>query len=239
MKLIIFHGRRKIGSEPLSSGEMIVGRHVDSDVHLDDKTVSRRHARIRWDGEQVHIEDLASSSGITINQNPATRARVLAGDRIEIGPFTLVLASDELGIGTSLDIDTVRGLMPPRSNVEEETVSLGPQELEARRGRQRTLLGPHLVLRSPQGNSEFPMSGTTQTIGFSDDCEIRLPGFAFLNKRLGDIAPDGKGWAVVATSRLVPVSVNGTRVDRKHLEDGDMIEFKGLKLKFLAAVGNA
>jgi len=239
MKFIVFQGRRKIRSETLVVGEMFVGRHRDSDIHLDDKTVSRRHACITYTGDTVHVEDLGGNGGITINENPVTRARVLAGDRIELGPFTLVLASDELGIGTSLDVDTLRGLKLPQVSSEEETVSLAPDQLQAVRGRQRTLLGAHLVFRSSEGSKEFPMLEVTQTIGFSDECEIRLPGFGLLNRRLAEIAPDGKGWAIVAVSRLVPVSVNGARVVRKHLDDGDMIECKGLKLKFLSAVGKS
>lgn len=239
MKLIIFRGRRKVGGVPIDEGETVIGRAADCGVHLDDKVVSRQHAKVTVKGDLVHVEDLGSAGGITINQNPVLRARLLAGDRLEVGPFTLFLASEALGIGTSLDIDTVNDIRPGARELEEDTVHLSTHELEKLRGRQRTLLGAHLLMRSDEGSREFPMTERTQTIGFSDDCEIQIPGFGLVTKRLAEIAPDGKGWAVVAVSRFASVSVNGTKVDRKRLEDGDMIEVRGTKLRYLAALGKS
>ncbi len=241
MKLIIFRGRRKIGGVPIDEGETFIGRASDCGVHLDDKVVSRQHAKITVKGDLVYVEDLGGAGGLTINQKPVVRARFLAGDRLEVGPFTLFLASEALGIATSLDIDTLkdRSASAVAGTMEEETVQLSRAELEKLRGRQRTLLGAHLLIRGDQGSREFPMTDQTQTIGFADDCEIQIPGFGLITKRVAEIAPDGKGWAVVAVSRLAPVIVNGTKVDRKHLEDGDMIEVKGTKLRYVAPVGKS
>ncbi|MCO4772048.1 MAG: FHA domain-containing protein [Deltaproteobacteria bacterium] len=237
MKLIIFRGRRKIGTAPLTKAEMIVGRGADADVQLEDPTVSRQHARLTRKDDLVHIEDLGGAGGITINANPVIRARLLAGDRVEIGPFTLVLASEALGIATSLDVESLADFRAAASG-DEETVQLSPTELKQLRGRQRTLLGAHLVMRGDQASTEFAMTDRTQVIGFSDDCEIQIPGFSLLGKRVAEIAPDGDGWAVVASSRLTSVTVNGEKIQRHRLSDGDMVEFKGVKMRFVAAVGS-
>ena len=82
------------------------------------------------------------------------------------------------------------------------------------------------------------MTDTTQTVGFTDDCEIRLPGSALFAKRVAQVAPDGSGWAIVATSSLAPIKVGGRKIDRKRLVEGDMIEVKGVTLRFRAPVGH-
>ena len=236
-KLLLFKGRRKAGSMELEVGEYAVGRSITSDLQLDDPIVSRTHALLTVEEGGVFIKDANSASGMTVNDREVLRARLLAGDRVQIGPFTLVLSDDEIGVGASMDLPTVADWNRP-SMGDESTVRLSAQELAELRDRQRTLMGAHLVCRVAGGEiQEFAMSDTTQTVGFADDCEIRLPGSSLFSKRVAQIAPDGGGWAIVASSSLAPVKVNGEKIDRKRLEEGDMIEVKGVTLRFRGPVG--
>lgn len=72
-----------------------IGR-VGGHIVLPHKEVSRRHAAIRLDGDQLLIEDLGSSNGTYLNhlllRAPAT---VFPGDEISIGPYTLNLEAGE------------------------------------------------------------------------------------------------------------------------------------------------
>lgn len=236
-KVLVFKGRRKAGSLPLEDGDYLVGRSVTCDLQLDDPVVSRTHATITVGDGGVFIKDEGTPAGMLVNDREVLRARLLAGDRVQIGPFTLVLSDDELGVGASMDLPTVADYQRP-SLGEESTVKLSADELAELRGRQRTLMGAHLVCRVPGGEIiEFAMSDTTQTVGFTDDCEIRLPGSALFAKRVAQIAPDGSGWAIVASSSLAPVKVNGTKIDRKRLREGDMVEIKGVTLRYRGPIG--
>ena len=49
------------------SGEMIVGRSKDSDIHLDDISISRQHAKLTAIAGAVIIEDLNSTNGTSVN----------------------------------------------------------------------------------------------------------------------------------------------------------------------------
>lgn len=71
--------------------ELLVGRHPDCDVVLDDLTVSRRHARLHFrDGHWV-LQDLESTNGTLVNGHGAVRCRLLPGDRLMLGDAALLV----------------------------------------------------------------------------------------------------------------------------------------------------
>ena len=67
-----------------------VGRHPDSDIFLDDITVSRRHAEFRRDGGRFWIHDVGSLNGTYVNGVRADDQPVATGDEVQIGKFKLV-----------------------------------------------------------------------------------------------------------------------------------------------------
>jgi hypothetical protein len=81
-------------SGPLKGGRFAVtfpctiGRG-DCDLILDDRLVSRQHAVIRVDDNQLVIEDLASTNGTRVNGVTITRKQLLPNDVISIGPTNL------------------------------------------------------------------------------------------------------------------------------------------------------
>lgn len=67
-----------------------IGRHAESDVVLDDITVSRRHCEVIRSGEGYRVRDVGSLNGTYLNQQRVDEARVSHGDEIQIGKFHLV-----------------------------------------------------------------------------------------------------------------------------------------------------
>jgi pSer/pThr/pTyr-binding forkhead associated (FHA) protein len=66
------------------------GRHPDSDIFLDDVTVSRRHAEFRRSGDDYEVVDVGSLNGTYVNREPKNSAVLSTGDEIQIGKFRLV-----------------------------------------------------------------------------------------------------------------------------------------------------
>ena len=66
------------------------GRHPDSDIFLDDVTVSRRHAEFRQDGAEFAVVDVGSLNGTYVNREPVDSAVLANGDEVQIGKFRLV-----------------------------------------------------------------------------------------------------------------------------------------------------
>jgi pSer/pThr/pTyr-binding forkhead associated (FHA) protein len=66
------------------------GRHPDSDIFLDDVTVSRRHAEFRLEGNDFQVVDVGSLNGTYVNREPVDSAVLANGDEVQIGKFRLV-----------------------------------------------------------------------------------------------------------------------------------------------------
>ncbi|HEX2299219.1 MAG TPA: FHA domain-containing protein [Pseudonocardiaceae bacterium] len=66
------------------------GRHPESDIFLDDVTVSRRHAEFRREGGDFVVVDVGSLNGTYVNREPVDTAVLANGDEVQIGKFRLV-----------------------------------------------------------------------------------------------------------------------------------------------------
>ncbi len=85
---------------------LVIGRDPASDVPIDDPGVSWRHARLTPDTEQVFLEDLDSTNGTYVGNDPVTRQHLADGDVIVLGPSALVkfgyLPSEEIELASRL-----------------------------------------------------------------------------------------------------------------------------------------
>jgi pSer/pThr/pTyr-binding forkhead associated (FHA) protein len=66
------------------------GRHPDSDIFLDDVTVSRRHAEIGRVGGHFVVRDVGSLNGTYLNRERIEEGRLDSGDELQIGKFKLL-----------------------------------------------------------------------------------------------------------------------------------------------------
>ena len=72
-----------------------VGRHPESDIFLDDITVSRRHVEFRRDDGTFRVHDVGSLNGTYLNGDRVDDAELQSGDEVRIGKFRLIFfASD-------------------------------------------------------------------------------------------------------------------------------------------------
>ncbi|HEX9124323.1 MAG TPA: FHA domain-containing protein [Actinomycetota bacterium] len=71
------------------------GRNPDSDVFLDDVTVSRRHAEIRRRGNEFFIHDSGSLNGTYVNRERVDMSKLASGDELQIGKFRLTFFQAE------------------------------------------------------------------------------------------------------------------------------------------------
>lgn len=72
--------------------EVVLGRLPECEVPLVDASVSRRHARIRLEGDRWTITDLGSTNGVRLNGEPVSVAELRHGDRVELGTVVLLFS---------------------------------------------------------------------------------------------------------------------------------------------------
>lgn len=70
-----------------------IGRHPESDIFLDDITVSRRHAEISRDRSVFTLKDTGSLNGTYLNRERIESAVLENGDEIQIGKYRLLFFS--------------------------------------------------------------------------------------------------------------------------------------------------
>ena len=88
--LVVLRGPNTGARFLLDSDEVSTGRHPDSDIFLDDVTVSRKHATFRREGGVFLVRDVGSLNGTYVNRERIDEATLTTGDEVQIGKFRLV-----------------------------------------------------------------------------------------------------------------------------------------------------
>jgi hypothetical protein len=88
--LVIRAGGGRMGESFALDGErMSIGRRPDSEVFLDDVTVSRDHALLIRRNEQWFLDDCGSLNGTYVNRSRIESRRLEEGDEVQIGKYKL------------------------------------------------------------------------------------------------------------------------------------------------------
>lgn len=71
----------------INRSKFTIGRNPDSDIFLDDITVSRKHALLKKSGENFELRDLGSLNGSYLNGEIVENSLLKNGDKIQIGKY--------------------------------------------------------------------------------------------------------------------------------------------------------
>ena len=92
------------------------GRHPESDIFLDDVSISRRHAEFRRENGEYLIADTGSLNGTYVNRKPVESVALANGDEIQMGKFRLVFLTRPRRTDTH----------PPRTNRPKTVMGATP-----------------------------------------------------------------------------------------------------------------
>jgi hypothetical protein len=87
--LVVMRGPNAGSRFRLDGDLTTAGRHPDSDIFLDDVTVSRRHAEFYREGGRFTVRDVGSLNGTYVNGSRIEEAELNGGDEVQIGKFRL------------------------------------------------------------------------------------------------------------------------------------------------------
>jgi pSer/pThr/pTyr-binding forkhead associated (FHA) protein len=96
--LLVVQRGPSAGSRFLLDADLIgAGRHPDSEIFLDDVTVSRRHAEFRRSGREFTVSDVGSLNGTYVNRDRIDSVQLKDGDEVQIGKYRLVFFAGHEG----------------------------------------------------------------------------------------------------------------------------------------------
>jgi len=88
--LVIRSGGGRVGETfPIQGERMSIGRRPESEIFLDDVTVSRDHALLVQRGDEYYLDDLGSLNGTYVNRQRVDSHRLEDGDELQIGKYKL------------------------------------------------------------------------------------------------------------------------------------------------------
>jgi len=90
--LVIERGPQTGMTYLLPSGNTTIGRHPESDIFLNDVTISRQHCRFVLGEGKLVVEDSGSTNGTYVNEVRVDEAQLRAGDEVVVGRFHFLVA---------------------------------------------------------------------------------------------------------------------------------------------------
>jgi pSer/pThr/pTyr-binding forkhead associated (FHA) protein len=212
-ELVLKLGDNEIGRFVFEKDIMSIGRAKDNDVVIENLSVSRNHARIRFHNGKYVLTDLNSANGTFVNGERHTKIELGDGDKIQVGKHLLLFINKQLS---------------------EE------QLLAEQLGGDRTIVvntssKPLLVVDSGKSKGKDLLITKFETrIGKAADCDLVLtddwlmPAILALILRRGDDV-----YEIHNRGKMVSTKVNGENVDAPRiLKYGDQLEFGSVICRF-------
>lgn len=198
-----------------------VGRTDDAGLCLPEKAVSRRHARLYFHENELVVEDEGSANGVWVEGVKTEGPTIVdIGQRMRIGTFTIVVEKVDSSapqvdtpqeVGDSLDLP-VGPPTTPKAPAEPYEVQLV--------GREGPFKGERYVLDRDE-----------TTVGRVPGNDVVLDD-ASISRRHAKIVRSGSTYTLFDLRSSNGTRVNGTKVSRHDLEDGDALQFGDIPLVF-------
>jgi predicted component of type VI protein secretion system len=250
-KLYLKFGERVLKEIALSSGVVTIGRLPDNLLHLDNPGVSGHHARVYWENERYLVEDINSTNGTYVNDQPVRKAELRDGDVIGIGKHSIEFRAqgeaERQGAGAAvdrtahwqkqLDEKPLPKLDPTTQMNIEQAQKFVTARLESPRAVQaappkRERVGVLTVIQGKADAQRYTLSSKMSIIGKSAVASIRLRGW-FAPETAAVVDRQGDGFFIAPADQSVVIRVNDAVISEpRELREGDTLEVAGLKMSF-------
>lgn len=242
-KLIITLDGQLLSEFELDKERITIGRMPHNDIPIDNLAISGEHAAVTTFHNDAFVEDLGSTNGTLVNQQPITKHALHHGDEIEIGKYRLKYVNvEELGSkieahekgaqefektmilrpatgahsGSDMTAHTIPLAMPEAARRAETTAEPGLPPAAA--------VESHAViqiLNGPSAGKELELTKTLTSLG--------KPGVqvAVITRR-----PHGYSLTHVQGDHYPLVNGQALDAQPRQLADHDVIELSGVKMEF-------
>ena len=234
--------------------EVFIGRDPTCDLVIDNLGVSRRHARIYQADGEWFVEDLGSQNGIFVDETPVTMHNLLDDDDFSIGKYTVHFEHVRGASQTAVAIEqrvaaaaTAADSAPAAKALDEygdHTFALDENELQKILGKMReaapeesprtSATSPTLTRLVPATPAlSFRLDRSYLILGKGGAGDIQVHGFWTPRKAALVVLENGRHY-LVSLSSWRRACVNGNRVTRHALTDGDVVQVGKTVFRYLA-----
>lgn len=232
MKLLIEDDEGHRTVVPVIRDEITIGRRESHSVRLTERNVSRDHARIVRDDDQLFVEDVDARYGVFLNGSQIDdRAPFNKGDVVQIGDYRLTLrpedvqpGEDSAGEAASPDSVVTRPQPKVGGDPDEETSESHPDDGEA--------VGALTVISNHDPGRTFELDSDALLIGRSEECDIVL-NHRSVSSRHARVVREGEDYRIIDLDSSNGVKVDGERYRSMPLEPGDIIGLGHVELRFV------
>lgn len=214
-------------SFPLDRDNVSIGRSPDNNVVLADPYVSQYHARIRRQGSAYYLFDLGSTNGTWVNDQPFQRLLLMDGDRIRLGNTVLTFRQmEERRPGAPSVMDGFAAPVKGHASPDKTVLLVQPRQASA-----------FLVVKmGPRPGHVYPLQPEVTTIGRDFQNDIIIEDSAISRQhakiRLESDQPGKERFFLYDLATPNGTLVNGVKILKQALEDGDEIEIGRTTLVF-------
>ena len=107
-RIVISLDGQVVKSVDIDDRQYFIGRGEDNDIILDNKKVSRSHAKLSVHGKMLIIEDLGSINGIYFDGRKVKKANLVTGDVVKILPYVFHIETVNMAIDEKPCLNRVR-----------------------------------------------------------------------------------------------------------------------------------
>jgi pSer/pThr/pTyr-binding forkhead associated (FHA) protein len=204
-----------------------IGRSSDNDIVLDNRGISRKHARIEVCGEDAIIIDNESLNGTFVNRRKIAEEKLRDSDTITIGKFDLEYHTQAESQEKMSDLD---GTMILNTKKQKEMLK---SDREDKQLLQRSGCSVLVGLEKAR-QDEVALDRDIITVGKSKFVNVRVSGW-FLSAIQARILREGESFTIINVGRKGKTRVNGDVVTRQDIKNGDIIEVGSSVFRFVEA----
>ncbi len=225
-------GQEKI--VPIIRDEITIGRQEGNTIRLTERNVSRRHARLIREGEELWVEEISARYGTLKNgERIVERVPFGASDMIRIGDYSLTLQTDApIQADSSSDFAAEPTAIKPLSGA--------PSPRRAHEGTEILPAMPAklVIISSNFAGQEFPLSRKQMIIGRGDDCDIIIDHRSVSQRHAKIVRENGTTYQIVDLNSKNGIRISGEKYTSTYIKRGDIVELGHVKFRFVEAGEN-
>ena len=226
-RLILTFKNKVIENHLMAEGaEVTIGRHPNNAIIVDNPLVSAHHAQIKHTSHGLKLNDLNSTNGTYVNNEPVSEYELGHQDWINIGKHVLIV---DLYETLSLDA-TVQMLNASSSGAQDAEQTM---MLDADMSKSLMQSIDSLVFLSDD-QDDFELSNNMITIGSNSDADITISGFwsLFAGEPTATINKQGGDYFIEHVAGMLTPKVNGKAINQPtRIQHHDIIKVGPLKMQ--------